>query len=73
LENQFAEYARKPNLPKESIELITTKYYSLFQQSYGGDHQWFVAMLAYMKNAKSKEERKRYAKAAITNYIKKNN
>lgn len=73
LENQFAGYARKPKLPKESIELITTKYYSLFQQSYGGDHQWFVAMLAYMKNAKSKEERKRYAKAAITNYIKKNN
>lgn len=73
LENQFASYARKPKLPKESVELITTKYYSLFQQSYGWDHQWFIAMIAYMKNAKSKEERKRYAKAAITNYIKKNN
>ena len=73
LENQFAGYARKPKLPKESIELITTKYYSLFQGSYSGDHQWFLAMLAYMKNEKDPKKRKRYAKAAITNYIKKNN
>ena len=73
LENQFAGYARKDTLPKQSLELILTKYYSLFQWSYSGDHQRFLAMLAYMKNEKDPKKRKRYAKAAITNYIKKNN
>jgi len=72
LENQFAGYARKDTLPKESLELIVTKYYSLFQWSYGGDHQRFVAMLAYMKNEPDIAKKKRYAKAAISNYVRKN-
>lgn len=52
--------------------MILTKYYTLFQQSYGGDHQWFVTMLAYMKNTKDPNQRRRYANGAVTAYIKKN-
>jgi len=73
LKKQFAGYASKETIQKPALTLIVKKYYSLFQQQYGGTHQWFAAMMALMQKTTNREERKRYAKAFITNYIKKNN
>jgi len=72
LRKQFAWYTAKDTIPPAWLEQIIIKYYTLFQQSYGWDHEWFLTMLAYMKNAKTPQERKRYAQAAISAYIKKN-
>jgi hypothetical protein len=43
--DMFKRTAASDEVPKESVALLIKKYYTMFQDSYGGKHQWFPLML----------------------------
>jgi hypothetical protein len=68
----FKRTAASDEVPKESVALLIKKYYTMFQDSYGGKHEWFPLMLWCIKSTDSKSKKARYAEAWVSEYIAKN-